>query len=139
MASVGAQTTPEFQPAMRQVTAITQANPVSVTTSFAHNYFTGDIVRIIIPTDIRINAGVVTIRDFGMPEINQKYAPIVVTSPTTFTMPIDSTNFQALTIQAGSLQAPQCVNIGEVNENIWGAEYNTLPSLVRVDHQPDLG
>jgi len=137
--NVGAQTSPEFQPAMRQVTNITQSNPVTVTTSFAHNYFTGDIVRIVIPTDIRVNGGVINSVVLGMPEINQKYAPITVTGASTFTMPINSTNFSAFNVPANALQFPQCVSIGELNGNIWGAEYNTLPSLVRVNRQPDLG
>lgn len=130
----GAQQKPEFQPAMRQIASITQSNPVVITTTFDHNYFTGDIVRINIPSKAAVPGN--SLAYFGMPEINQKYAAITVTGNTTFTMPIDSTLFQPFSIPAGSLQFPQCTNIGEVAQNIWGAEYNTLPTLIRVDHQP---
>lgn len=126
MPNIGAQQSPIFQPAMREITAITQANPIVVTTSFDHDYFTGDIVRIVIP----INQ--------GMRELNQRYAPIIVLSPTTFSMPIDGTAFEALNIPAGARQAPQSINIGQENANdtTWNSQYNTLPSLVRVDHGP---
>lgn len=121
--NVGAQQSPEFQPAMRQVTAITKTNPISVTTSFAHNYFTGDIVRIVIPIDQ------------GMQQMNQQYAPITVTGTTTFTMPIDGTNFQTLNIPTGALNFPQSTNIGEATLGTPGALYNTLPTLVRQVNQ----
>lgn len=124
MPSVGAQQSPEFQPAMRQVTAITQANPALVTTSFNHNYFTGDIVRIVIPIDQ------------GMRQMNQRYAPITVLSPTTFSLPIDSTNFEALTIPANAVQAPQAIPIGAVNSSTWLSQYNTLPDLIRTNTGP---
>lgn len=121
--NVGAQPTPEFQPAMRQVTAITTTNPVSVTTSFAHNYFTGDIVRIIVPIGQ------------GMQEINQQYAPITVTSPTTFTMPFNGNAWQPLNIPVGALNFPQSLNIAEATLGTPGALYNTLPTLVRQPNQ----
>lgn len=121
--NVGAQQTPEFQPAMRQVTAITQTNPVGITTSFAHNYFTNDIVRIIVPIDQ------------GMQQINHQYAPIIVTGPTTFTMAIDATGYQALNIPVGALNFPQSLSIAEATLGTPGAMYNTLPTLVRVPNQ----
>ena len=124
MPTVGAQQSPIYQPAMRQITAITQANPVVVTTSFDHNYFTGDVVRIVIPIDQ------------GMRQLNQQYAAITVLSPTTFSMPIDGTGFEALTIPATAKQAPQAVPVGEANNTTWNSIYNTLPTLVRVDHGP---
>ena len=121
--NVGAQQTPEFQPAMRQVIAITPTNPVSVTTSFAHNYFTNDIVRIIVPIGQ------------GMQQINQQYAPITVTGPTTFTMAINGIGFQALNIPVNALNFPQSLNIAEATLGTPGALYNTLPSLVRIANQ----
>lgn len=130
----GAQQKPFFQPAMRQISAITQSNPVVITTTFDHSYFTGDIVRINLPASAAVPLN--PLLSFGMPQINKVYAPITVLSTTTFSMPIDSTLFDAFTIPAGALQFPQCTNIAEVAQNIWGAEYNTLPTLERVDHQP---
>ena len=121
--NVGAQPKPLYQPAMRQVVAITQTNPVSITTSFAHDYFTNDIVRIIVPIGQ------------GMQQINHQYAPITVTGPTTFTMAIDATSYQALNIPGNALQFPQSLSIGEATLGTPGAMYNTLPSLVRIPNQ----
>ncbi len=130
----GAQQKPIFQPAMRQIASITRSNPVVITTTFDHNYFTGDIVRINIPS----NAGITLnpLASFGMPQINKMYAPITVLSNTTFSMPIDSTLYDPFAEPVGALQFAQCTNIAEVAQNIWGAEYNTLPTLDRLDHQP---
>lgn len=124
MPTVGAQQSPIYQPAMRQITAITQTNPVVVTTSFDHDYFNGDVIRIVIPIDQ------------GMRQLNHQYAAITVLSPTTFSMPIDATNFEALTIPANARQAPQTVSVGVANSTTWNSTYNTLPSLDRVDHGP---
>ncbi len=126
MPNVGAQQSPIWQPAMRQITAITQTNPVIVTTSFDHDYFTGDVVRIVIP----INQ--------GMKQLNQQYAAITVLTPTTFSMPIDATNFEALSVPADAQQAPQAVPVGQANSTTWNSPYNTLPTLSRVNHGPPL-
>ena len=61
---------PVYQPAMRIVTAITNANPAVITTSFAHQYDTGLIVRFVIPLG------------FGMYELNQKQGTIIVINKT---------------------------------------------------------
>lgn len=110
---------PIFQPAMRVITGITNANPVSITTSFAHQYQTGLIVRINMPPD------------WGMNMLNQAYAPITVTSPTTFTMPIDTTTFAPFLtppLNPGhNWTAPQCVPIGSVSSDIYLATQNVLP------------
>lgn len=78
---------PTYQPAMRIISSITNANPVTITTSFNHQYLTGTIVRLDIPSG------------FGMTQLNQQYAPITVTSTTTFTMPIDTTLFSPFLYQ----------------------------------------
>lgn len=78
---------PIFQKAMRIITAITNASQASVTTSFAHNYITGMIVRLNIPLG------------YGMQQANQLYAPITVTSTTTFTIDIDSTDMDPFIYQ----------------------------------------
>ena len=110
---------PEFQPAMRVITGITNANPTSITTSFAHQYQTGLIVRIYIPLH------------YGMDLLNQQYGPITVTSPTTFTMPIDTTGFAPFVTPAlnpgHNYTGPQVVPIGNVNSSIYLATRNVLP------------
>lgn len=52
-----------------------------VTTTFAHEYKTGLIVRLILP------------ETRGMPEVNDKTYQITVVSSTEFTIPVDSSEF----------------------------------------------
>jgi hypothetical protein len=109
---------PVYQPAMRIVTAITQSNPTTITTSFPHNYGTGLVVRIDIPPG------------FGMQQINQQVADIVVTGATTFTMPIDTTSYDPLVVPSTyreAAQQPQVVPVGEINDILTQATRNVLP------------
>jgi len=110
---------PIYQPAMRLIAAITNSNPAAVTTTFAHQYSTGIIVRLDIP-----------VAD-GMQQANGLIGPITVTSPTTFTMAIDTTQFDPFSIP---MSAPPNINIcaqvvpvGEVNETLDYAVRNVLP------------
>jgi hypothetical protein len=104
-------TMPDFQPAMRIVTAITNANPAVVTTSFAHQYISGTQVRLYIP---QID---------GMPQIAGIVYPLTVISPTTFSLPVDSTKFQAFTNNAYA----QVIPVGELNSQFTAATVNILP------------
>lgn len=120
---------PVFKPAMRIVTAITQATTCLVTTSFDHNYAIGLIVRLDIPLG------------FGMQQANQKFGEILtVPGPTTFTMSLDTTQFDAFVLPLGwpatsatvagfpiNAQAAECVPIGEINELLTQAVQNVLP------------
>jgi hypothetical protein len=110
---------PVFQPSMRIISAITQSNPASVTTTFAHQYLNGCIVRLDLPDAV------------GMQQLNQMFGPITVTSSTTFALPIDTTSFQAFAIPADPLpQVNTCamvVPIGEQNLNLDSAVHNALP------------
>jgi hypothetical protein len=110
---------PVFQPSMRLITAITNANPAQVTTSFPHQYFTGTIVRLDIP-----------IAD-GMRQANQLFADIVVNSPTTFFINIDTTLFEPflipMTTNPRINTAAQVVPIGEINSVLIAAVQNVLP------------
>ena len=113
-----AQTRPVFQPAMRIISAITNANPAAVTTTFAHQYRTGTIVRLDIP------------QGYGMVQANQLFGPITVTGTTSFTIPIDTTYFDVFAAPAAypqSYQSAQCVPIGELNETLLAATQNVLP------------
>ncbi len=109
---------PTYQPAMRIISAITNANPLEVTTTFAHNYLTGEIVRLVIPVG------------FGMNQARNYYGPITVTSPTTFTLPLDSTDFDPFVIPADNpghfYTQAQVVPIGEVTSMLTGATRNVL-------------
>lgn len=109
---------PLFIPAMRIVTAITNAKPAEVTTSFPHGYITGLNNRLYIQPD------------FGMPEANLLTSYITVTSDTTFTMDqIDSTNFIAFVVPGTYTTPCQVVNVGEISETLKGAYRNQFPLM----------
>ncbi len=116
MANCGAIASPTFQPAMREISAITQANPATVTTTFDHDYITGEIVRLYIPLD------------HGMIRADQLVGEITVTAATTFTINIDTTGFEAFVVPGASLQCPQVVPLGERNSLLLAATDNVLPS-----------
>jgi len=109
---------PIFQPARRIISTITNANQAAVTTTFAHDYFTGDIVRLIIPDG------------FGMTQANELVGTVTVTGDTTFTLDIDSNKFDVFSDPSNG-QVAQVIPVGEVNSTIYGATENTLPSRVR--------
>lgn len=79
--SILADQNPVFQRAMRVISSITNDYPAVVTTTFAHQYLTGLIVRLNIP------------KGYGMTQANQLYGPIIVTGDSTFTIDIDTTYF----------------------------------------------
>lgn len=111
---------PTFQRALRLISAITKANPAVVTTSFAHDYETGDIVRISVP------------KGYGMSEANNFVGKITVTSTTQFEVDdLNSTNFTTFSIP-GSInwsigRYPSAIPVGEISANLGGATQNTLP------------
>lgn len=114
-----AQRYPVYQPAMRVIENITSSGEVTiVTTTFAHQYKTGAVVRINIQPK------------FGMQEINEKYAPIVVLSDTTFSIAIDSSQFSVFStpsLYPYNRQSCTVTPVGEVNELLNSAVRNVLP------------
>lgn len=109
---------PTFQPAMRIISSITNDFPALVTTTFRHQYSTGMIVRLNIPTG------------FGMQEANQLYGPIIVTGDTTFTIDIDTLKMDPYVIPVVypfSYQSGQVTSIAEVNSTLANATRNILP------------
>lgn len=109
---------PVYQPAMRIISSITNAFPAAVTTTFNHQYNTGLIVRLDIPTG------------YGMLQANQLIGTIVVTGLTTFDISIDTTNFGVFTTPASypaNAQYAQVVPIGEQNIYLEYATVNVLP------------
>jgi|SRR5712671_531292 len=109
---------PVFQPAMRIVTAITNAFPAAVTTSFDHNYVTGTIIRLTIPPG------------YGMVQANQKFGAIEVTSPTTFNIDIDTIFFDVFVVPVtfpDDRQQAQSVPFAEINSILTAATQNVLP------------
>lgn len=119
MSTCYANPNPVFQPAMRIVSAITNSFPATVTTTFAHQYVSGTIVRLDIPPAD------------GMQQINGMTFPILVTGATTFTIPIDTTHFDAFAIPGmpNPPSANTCalsVPVGEVSATLLAATINVL-------------
>ncbi len=97
-------------PEAQIITSISTANPAIVTTMNPHGYSTGFNVRIVFPYPY--------VLDFGMYEINGQEATIAVLSPTSFSIAIDTSNYNAFTIGT-SLQQAQVIPIGQyVNGNL---------------------
>jgi hypothetical protein len=119
MSTCFANPNPIFQPAMRLIASISNAFPALVTTTFAHQYETGLIVRLDLPPAV------------GMQQANSKTGTITVTSNVTFLVDIDTRTFDlfAIPISPGPFDntCAQVVPIGQVNETIYLATQNILP------------
>ena len=113
-----AQTFPVYQPAMRIIASISNANPAVVTTTFAHQYLTGTIVRLNFPPG------------YGMEQANQLTGEIVVTGSTTFSINIDTTLFDPFIVPLGALQIAQTVPIGEDTMILWQATRDVTPNTI---------
>ena len=97
-------------PAANTVTAITQANPAVVTTGTAHGYSTGFNVRIVFPFPYAIK--------FGMIQINEQIGTIAVLSPTTFSISIDTSNYDPFVVGT-TLETAQVIPISQyTNANL---------------------
>jgi hypothetical protein len=109
---------PQFQPAMRIITAITNGFPALVTTTFAHNYQTGLIVRLDIP------------EEYGMSQANQLFGPITRIDATNFSIEIDTTNFDPFLVPVPALifTQPQAVPIGQVAPILYQAVRDVVPN-----------
>jgi len=115
MMAILANPSPIFQPALRIINAITNSNPAAVTTSFDHDYITGEIVRLYVPSN------------FGMTQINKLVGTIDVTGSDTFTIDIDSTQFDIFSVPTvHKQQYAQVAPIGEINSILTAATRNTL-------------
>lgn len=109
---------PVYGPAMRIIASISNAQLPTVTTTFAHGYVDGTVVRFDIPTAL------------GMQQINQMTSPIVVTGLTAFTININTSQFEPFAIPVGT--APQVnicglvLPIGEINDTLKASVVNQL-------------
>ena len=120
-----AQPFPVFQRAMRNILSITQDRNALITTTFDgvnpgnHNYSTGLIARLYVPDG------------FGMTRLNEVSATITVVNDTQFTIPIDTTSFDAFIVpnyQPGAFGTPaHVVPVGELNNILTEATQNVLP------------
>ena len=114
---------PVYNGAMRAILSITNATNALVTTTINgidpadHGYITGIIVRLDFPPG------------FGMAQANGKTGTIIVTSSSTFTIDIDTTNYEPYvtpTYWPRSYQRAQVVPIAENNSILTGAVQNIL-------------
>lgn len=73
----------QFQPSLQVIIGLTNSNPVIVTTLDDHLYSNGLIVSFFVP------------KECGMVQLNNKTGPITVLAADTFSVPIDTTGFDA--------------------------------------------
>jgi len=113
MANCYAYQDPQFQPSMRLISSITKAFPAVVTTTFDHDYVSGTIVRFSLPACV------------GMFQLDKRTAIITVTGTDTFTIDIDTTNFDTFAIPgAPAWYENPCalvIPIGEVSSQLSAA------------------
>ena len=108
---------PTFQPAMRLITGITNANPAVVTTSFDHDYRSGDIVRIRVP------------EWNGMIQIDRFVGEITVTATDAFSVDLDTSLYDTYVTPASAWyisSTAHVVPVGEINSNLGAAVQNDL-------------
>lgn len=121
---------PVFKPTVRLISSISKGSTTTVTTEAAHGYQTGMVVKILVPT--RINTAMPVDGLVGMTQINNMTGTITVTGNNTFTIDIDSTDFDAFSIPGTWIKEeglyPQVVPFAEVSEMNTSAVRNVLGS-----------
>ena len=110
---------PNFQPALRLITALTIAENATVTTSFDHDYLIGLIVRILVPNE------------FGMIQVNKEVGTIIeVPTDDTFVIDIDTRGFDTFIVPDPEEwfinEFPSVVPVGEINSSLEQATRNVL-------------
>jgi hypothetical protein len=111
---------PQFQPAMRVITAITNGFPAVVTTDINHNYQTGLIVRLDIP------------EDYGMVQANKLFGTITRIDATNFSIDIDTTNFSPFIVPGALIVSTlaQAVPMAEDASIIYQAVRDVTPNNI---------
>lgn len=114
---------PVFQPAVRIISAITNANPAIVTTIFAagqinngNQYVSGTVVRFDIPLS------------YGMQQINGLFGTLTVINSNSFSVDIDTSLFNKFIVPGSPSQYAQVVPIADSQDNTFPASVqNVLP------------
>lgn len=111
---------PQFQPAMRVITAITNGFPAIVTTDTNNNYQTGLIVRLDIP------------EEYGMVQANKLFGQITRIDATNFSIEIDTTNFDPFIVPGVLIVSTlaQAVPMAEINSELRQAVRDVMPNTV---------
>jgi hypothetical protein len=120
MGSIVAPTIPliPFTPQAREISTISNAFPAVVTTTDPHGYLSLLLIRFFLPPPTY----------FGMQSLNSQVYQITVLSPTTFSVPVDTSTLDAFTT-VGSLQVPQVTPTAENAFILYQAERNALPPI----------
>jgi len=108
---------PTYQPAMRIISTISNADPMVVTTSFDHDYSSGLIVRLILADG------------YTMKEANNLIGVITVLTSDTFSLPFDSTYFTTFASPVSfpdTYQRAQVIPVGEQGYLYESATQNVL-------------
>lgn len=120
---------PSFKPTVRLISSISKGSTTTIATSTAHNYVSGMTVRILVPGDIN-TATKSTAGPTGMTQINKMSGKITVIDNYTFTIDIDSSNFDDFAIPgtwpANTGLYPQVVPYAEENDMNTEAVRNVL-------------
>ena len=108
---------PDFLPAMRLVSSITNSYPAVVTTTFDHEYISGLVIRMHIPIAC------------GMSELDGFVREVTVLNNTSFSLDVDTTNFSMFSIPAAPVPpwldtCAQVIPIGEDNDILTEATRN---------------
>lgn len=111
---------PFYQPAMRLISSITQADPAAVTTTFAHDFVSGTTIRLDIPSYI------------GMHQANSQVVEILtILGPTSFTVGMNSTTYAPFVIPdplpTHASTTAVAVPVGEITRTLEAATLNVLP------------
>lgn len=111
---------PLWRPLPNIVTAMTNSNPTLVTTATNNGYLPGMIVRLYFPGN------------YGMQQLNASLGsnpyPITIVSSNSFTIPVDTSNFNSFGDFTLS-QQPQVVPVGETADTLKNAEKNASPPI----------
>jgi len=91
-------------PETNTIVSITNDQNAIITTGNNHGYNTGFLVRILFPFPYQLL--------FGMPQINEQTGIITVLSPNSFSININTVNYDPFVIKT-NLQSPQVIPIGQ--------------------------
>lgn len=101
-----------FIPRSSIISNITNSSPAVVTVTQDHGYLDGLQVRMVFPGN------------FGMTQLNGNLFFITVLSPTSFSIPVDTSNFDSYN-PGSNLTPSQVIPVGEVADSLLQATRNS--------------
>ena len=106
-----------FVPNRQTIFHITSSNPAVVLTTQPHGYNSTLSVRIFFPPT----------QNFGMSEVMNKLFQITVLTPSSFSIPVDTTPFDPFVVVVapnGTQQVPQVIPVSEIGQTFSQATMN---------------